>query len=212
MKKIILIFFCLFYLSIANQSVVFAEPQCGWECRGSAAVCKPGGDEWVDYGYGCPCHIWCEGNGSKTSDVAPCIGAFVQCFGQWNRKSSGCCNPPSRPPKTPTPKPTSTPTSSPSLTLTPTPTPTLITTPTLTPTPTPTLRPTPTLTLTPTPTLTSTFLHGWFQTQNGDVHSNGNIYSEISENNFFSLGGEEGDPGVVSCFNNDPYFSLGRVS
>ena len=76
---------------------------------------------------------------------------------------------------------------------------------------TPTPTPTPTLTPTPTPSL-STPLPNWFQTQEGDVHSNGDIIAKIPENNFFSLRGEGGFPGVVSSFNQNPYFSQGGVS
>jgi len=161
-------------------SQVFAEPQCGWQCSGSDAVCKPGGDEWVDYGYGCPCHIWCEGNGCKTSDSAPCIGSRVCCSGQWNRRTEGCCNAPA---PTPTRKPTPTPTPTPTL-------PTGGPTPTTTPT-----SPTPTISISPTPPPTT---DSWFQTQEGDVHSNGLIAPDLPDGKDFSISEPDNSPGLVS--------------
>lgn len=76
---------------------------CGWECSGSVAVCKPGGDVRRDLGYGCECHQWCSGNGTKVSDVAPCTGSTVSCSGQWNWNQEGCCDPPVGPPPPTTP-------------------------------------------------------------------------------------------------------------
>lgn len=102
----------------------FAWPSCGWQCSGTNAVCKAGGDETVDLGYGCPCRVWCTGNGQKTSDVPPCVGSFVSCQGQWNRNTSGCCNPPAiTPTKTPTITTSITPTTTPTINISITPTP-----------------------------------------------------------------------------------------
>jgi len=91
-----------------------------------------------------------------------------------------------------------------------------------TPTPTPTASPTPSLTPTPTntppsspsPTPTPTTLNEpWFQTQEGDVHSNADLISKIPDaNKFFSLSGEGGYPGLVSTFTEDPFFGQGKIS
>jgi len=82
-----------------------------------------------------------------------------------------------------------------------------IPTPTATPTPTPTATPTPTPTPTPVP------ITSWFQTQEGDVHSNADLSSKLPEaGKFFSLKGEGGFPGIVSSFNNEPHFGQGKVS
>ena len=123
------------------------------------------------------------------------------------------------PPLTPTPTPLLTPTSSPmpTPTATPTPsaTPTPTTIPTSTPTPSPTLTatPTPPHILTPTPTSEPTPSSSWFQTKEGDVHSNAKIISNLPETDlFFSLTGEGGFPGIVSCFDNNPRFGQGKVS
>ena len=106
----------------------------------------------------------------------------------------------------PTPTPTSTPV--PTLTSTPTPTPT--STPTPTPTSTPTLTPRPTPTSTPVPSPTPQ--QDWFQTQEGDVHSNSDLISKVPKGNFFSLTGKGGFPGIVTTFDESPYFGEGNIS
>jgi len=84
-------------------------------------------------------------------------------------------------------------------------------------TPTPPLSPTPALTATPSPTPISppspTPLASWFQTKEGDVHSNADIISRLPDiSKFFSLKGEGGFPGIVSCLRKNPYFGQGKVS
>ena len=103
---------------------------------------------------------------------------------------------------TPTPPP-------PTSALTPTPT------STLTSVPTPTSKPTLTFTPSPTPTPPPTLppLTSWFQTKEGDVHSNRDLISRLPDSRqFFSLVGEGKFPGVVTCLNNNPFFGEGEVS
>lgn len=102
-KRLLIISFFLlavFSFLFVFSKEVFADVSCGWECSGGTAVCKGGGDEVVEYGRNCLCHIWCEGNGNNGGQQC----GFVSCEGQWSRKTSGCCNaPPERPTNTPIP-------------------------------------------------------------------------------------------------------------
>ena len=151
---LLIILFLFNFLLIPKN--IHATVSCGWECSGINAVCKPGGDEINELAPGCFCHEWCAGDGSKTSDVSPCQGSYVECKNQWSRITEGCCNPP-----LPTPTPTITPT--------PTPTPTSFSIPTSTPTSTPTpTTPIPTGTPTSTPTFTTPY---YFQVFGGDIHA-----------------------------------------
>jgi len=51
----------------------------------------------------------------------------------------------------------------------------------------------------------------WFQGQEGDIHSRGDIYSPLPAGNNFSLDGESGFPGLVS-YGGSADFGLGEVS
>lgn len=68
--------------------------------------------------------------------------------------------------------------------------------------------PTPSESPTPSPTPTSS---PWFQTQEGDVYAKGEIYSKVPENDYFSLNGSGGFPGLVS-YGEDATFAPGEVS
>jgi len=57
-----------------------------------------------------------------------------------------------------------------------------------------------------------TLAKSWFQTQEGDVHGGGDIQSRLPKDNFFSLTGEGGFPGLVSYNGDEADFNLGEVS
>lgn len=90
-------------------------------------------------------------------------------------------------------------------------------TPTLTNTPTPIRTPTSTLTptLSPTPAITLTPFprkDNWYQTLGGDVYSGKDLIVYLPEEEYFSLRGEGGFPGVVMTFNENPFFDQGKIS
>lgn len=128
----------------------YAQVECGWDCSGTTASCKSGGDyNWTGYcddGSRGNCHEYCIG--SINTDVN-CGGVIqhISC-NTFTKESNGCClaSSPVQPTNTPTPSPNATPT----------PTPGASPTPSTTPTPIPFCTQGKSIVLPPPPTITPT--------------------------------------------------------